>query len=172
MATEVQRRPEAAFTQTLQIGIVVRDLERAMGVYLERYGIGPWEVFDMNPDTVGELEKDEQPVEHAMRVALTMVGDVQWELIEPVSGPSIYSEWMERHGEGIQHLGLGVRDYAATTDAVHARGGTVLQSGNLQGARYAYPPTEGDLGFVTEIFDFPDGTQLTPTSYYPPREAE
>lgn len=158
------------FTQTLQVGIVVRDLDRAMKTYYERYGIGPWEIYEMNPDTVSALEKDERPAAHAMRVGLAMVGEVQWELIEPVDGPNIYSEWMDAHGEGLHHLGLGVRSYDDTIDLVHARGGTILQSGNLQGAKYAYPSTEDDLGFVTEIFDFPDGTKLTPHSYYPPRE--
>jgi methylmalonyl-CoA/ethylmalonyl-CoA epimerase len=167
VAPEARNDPPQAFVQTLQIGIVVRDLDRAMETYHDRYGIGPWEVFDMGPETVADLEKDERPVDHVMRVATAMVGEVQWELIEPVSGPNIYSEWMEQHGEGLHHLGLGVPDYADTLDSVRRQGKKILQSGNLQGAKYAYLPTGGDLGFITEVFDFPDGLQLTPTRVFP-----
>ena len=32
------------FTETMQLGIVVRDLDAAIRRYVDDYGIGPWQV--------------------------------------------------------------------------------------------------------------------------------
>ena len=44
---------QPAFTETLQIALVVRDLEATMRTYVDDYGIGPWAIYEFNPDTVG-----------------------------------------------------------------------------------------------------------------------
>ncbi len=157
------------FTDTLQIGIVVRDLDAAMRTYYDGYGIGPWEIYEMNPATVTQMTKDERPSEHAMRVALTMVGKVQWELIEPLDDDNIYAEFLRDHGEGIHHIGVAVENYTDTVDELHRTGHVLLQGGNLRGASYSYPSTHTDLKLVTEIFDFPEGFSLTPDATYPPQ---
>ncbi len=36
---------EPFFTETLQISIVVPDLDRAVRTYADEYGIGPWEIY-------------------------------------------------------------------------------------------------------------------------------
>jgi methylmalonyl-CoA/ethylmalonyl-CoA epimerase len=39
---------EPVFNETLQLGIVVRDLEATMRRYVDDYEIGPWEVHEFN----------------------------------------------------------------------------------------------------------------------------
>ena len=39
---------DPAFTQTMQIGIVVRDLDATMRKYVDEYGIGPWKIYEFN----------------------------------------------------------------------------------------------------------------------------
>jgi methylmalonyl-CoA/ethylmalonyl-CoA epimerase len=39
---------EAVFTETMQIGIVVRDLDAALRGYVDDYGIGPWQLQEFN----------------------------------------------------------------------------------------------------------------------------
>jgi methylmalonyl-CoA/ethylmalonyl-CoA epimerase len=158
------------FTDTIQVGIVVRNLEDAMRTYVEDFGIGPWEVYEMNSSTVDDMFKDDQPQEHAMRVALAQLGNVQWELIEPVDGPNIYSEWLEEHGEGLHHLGMAVENYDEAVEHLRSKGHTLLQGGTFNGARYSYPSTNQSLKFITEIFDFPEDFSLTPDSVYPPQD--
>ena len=57
---------EPVFTETLQIALVVRSLEESLKTYVEEYGIGPWEIYEFNPDTVTNLEKDGQPTDMAL----------------------------------------------------------------------------------------------------------
>ena len=40
---------EPVFTETLQIALVVRDLDATMRTYVHEYGIGPWEIYEFNP---------------------------------------------------------------------------------------------------------------------------
>jgi methylmalonyl-CoA/ethylmalonyl-CoA epimerase len=166
LANETSRR-DPLFTETLQVGIVVRDLDEAMRTYVDDYGIGPWDVYEMNSSNVSEMTKDEKREDHAMRVALTQVGSVTWELIEPVGENNIYADFLKEKGEGLHHIGVGTKDYQAAVDDLHARGHTMLQGGNFHGALYAYPSTDRDLKFITEIFDFPEGFSLTPDYTYP-----
>jgi Glyoxalase/Bleomycin resistance protein/Dioxygenase superfamily len=159
--------PEPVFTGVLQVCVVVRDLDEAMRVYWDGYGIGPWEVYEFNPQTVQNMTRDEQPSEHAMRLAVTMVGNLQWELIEPLDDNSIYADFLRDHGPGLQHVAMGVADYSQTIDLMHAKGHGVIQGGHYNGVSYAYLSTDRDLGFVSEIYDsIPQGQK--PDRVYPP----
>lgn len=94
------------FFQINQIGIVVRDLERAMAQYHELLGWGPWDVFEYEAPWLHSTEIRGESREYTMLGAETMVGDLVVELIEPTS-PSPYTEWLDAHGEGLHHLLVG-----------------------------------------------------------------
>jgi len=159
---------ESVFTETKQIALVVRDLEAALRTYVHEYGIGPWEIYEFNPDTLTEMVKDDEPAEFAFRLAVTMVGSVQWELIQPLDDRSIYAEFLATKGEGIHHVAVGVSSYGEALDTVRAKGRRVLQGGVYQGATFAYLSTDEDLGVITEIFDWPpDLPAQKPDAVYP-----
>ena len=160
--------PEPLFTQTLQIAIVVRDLEAALRTYFHEYGIGPWEIYEFNPSTVEQMTRDDRPAEYAMRIALAMVGSVQWELIEPLDDRSIYADFLASHGGGLHHVGVGVRDYGEALATLRGKGHAVLQGGVYNGVEFAYLSTDRDLGVITEIFDWPEGHEQAPDATYPP----
>jgi hypothetical protein len=48
---------EPSFNETLQIGIVVRDLETAMRRYVDDYGIGPWDIHEFNAGNADDLHE-------------------------------------------------------------------------------------------------------------------
>ena len=39
---------DPAFTQTMQIGIVVRDLASAMRKFIDEFGVGPWQTYEFH----------------------------------------------------------------------------------------------------------------------------
>ena len=65
------------------------------------------------------MTKDEQPSDHAMRVAITMVGRVQWELIQPIGTNNIYAEFLAKHGEGLHHVGVSVDNHGEAIARLH-----------------------------------------------------
>src|SRR5262245_54439633 len=97
---------DPAFTDTLQVAMVVRDLDATMRAYVDDYGIGPWEIYEFNPDTVRDMRENGEPVARSWRLALARVGQVQWELIQPLDEESIYARFLAAYGEGVHHVGV------------------------------------------------------------------
>jgi hypothetical protein len=159
---------EPVFTDTLQVAIVVRDLDAAMQTFVEDYGIGPWHIYEFNPDNVDDMVRNGEPAASAWRLAITMVGKVQWELIEPLDDESIYAEFLRAHGEGLHHVGVGTKEYGETLAELRARGHEVLMGGLYNGVKFAYLSTDRDLHAITEIFDWPEEHTQEPDAVYPP----
>jgi methylmalonyl-CoA/ethylmalonyl-CoA epimerase len=159
---------EPVFTETMQISIVVRDLERTMRTYVEEYGIGPWEVYEFNPGTMTEMVGEGgAPTEYTFRIAVTMVGSVQWELVQPLDDNGVFAEFLATKGEGVHHVAVGGKGYRETLETMQAKGRRVLQGGIYNGVTFSYVTTDEDLGVVTEIFDWPEGLVQQPDRVYP-----
>jgi hypothetical protein len=158
---------EPLFTETLQISIVVRDLEETLRTYVEEYGLGPWEIYEFRPDEVAPLPGGGPAVEGAWRIAVTMVGSVQWELVQPLDDRSIYAEFLASKGEGLHHVAVGGTGYGQLLEAMRAKGRTVPLGGVFRDVTFAYLSTDEDLKVVTEIFDWPEGLVQEPDAVYP-----
>jgi methylmalonyl-CoA/ethylmalonyl-CoA epimerase len=157
---------DPVFSETLQISIVVRDLDASLRTYVEDYGIGPWEIYAFGPDNVAPIA-GAPPVDASWRIAVTMVGSVQWELVQPLDDRSIYAAFLAQKGEGVHHVAVGGSGYGAALDAARAHGRRVVLGGLYKGATFAYLSTDEDLGVVTEIFDWPEGLEQRPDAVYP-----
>ncbi len=142
-----------------QIAVVVRDLDRALERYQSRLGIGPWDVYTYGPQRLSRMTFRGRDQPYVMKLGLAFVGPTMYELIEPVTGPSIYHEFLERGGEGLHHFGYYVDDIDREIEAMAARGYPLLQSGRGFGVdgdgAYAYFDTETDLGCIIEAIAMP-----------------
>ena len=170
MATYDCPMREPVFTETLQISLVVRDLEATVRTYVHEYGIGPWDIYEFNPDTVRDMREDGQPVERAWRLALSQVGGVQWELVQPLDDHSIYAKFLAAKGEGVHHVGVAVPNFHGTIAELEEKGHHVVLGGEYNGVTFAYLSTDTDLGLITEIFDAPPGLEQKPDAVYPPSD--
>ena len=101
----------SVFTETVQIGIVVRDLDATLRRYVDDYGIGPWEIHEFDSRSAKDLREHGQPVERAWRLAVTMVGGVMWELIEPLDDESVYARFLVEKGEGVHHIAVATPSF-------------------------------------------------------------
>src|SRR5690348_8115624 len=96
-----------------QVAIVVRDLDAAVREYAKRLRIGPWTAYTLAPPRLRDTIYHGENVEFSLRHALAFSGDVQFELVQPLSGPSIFADHLTQHGEGLQHVGKYVPDHPA-----------------------------------------------------------
>src|SRR5688572_15422751 len=92
-----------------QVAIVVRDLDAAMEHY-SRLGVGPWRVYTYAPPRMTDTRLRGVPTPFSMKLALAWTNDMNWELIQPLDGPSIYWEFLRDHGEGIHHINVDCGD--------------------------------------------------------------
>lgn len=146
---------EPAFTETVQIGIVVRDLEATMRIYQEEYGIGPWELHEFHSDDLDDFQEYGRTVGRSWRLAATMIGKVQWELIQPLDEESIYARFLAERGEGVHHIAVTAPkfDELVASDVRYNR--ELPLSGTFNGVKVAYLDTERTLGVMTEIYKLP-----------------
>ena len=143
---------DPVFTQTMQIGIVVRDPDAAMRKYADEYGIGPWKVYEFNPGNAKGLREYGRPAKRSWRLAIAMVGQLQWELIEPLDDEGIYARFLAEKGGGVHHVAVAARSFDEMLAMEVKRGIDVVLSGEFEGVRVAYLGTDRDLGVILEIF--------------------
>jgi len=154
--------------QIPQICVVVRDVQEAMERYWKTFGIGPWQVYTMAPPFMTEMTIREKPESYSMRIALAQVGNIQWELIQPLTGQSIYTEFLEQSGEGVHHVLSVVDDYDKALAGFKAAGMQPLMGGNWRGATFMYVDARKQLGTIVEIFKAnPDFALPEPDATYP-----
>ncbi|WP_420466679.1 VOC family protein [Panacagrimonas sp.] len=156
---------------TIQVCVVTQELERTLEGFV-RMGIGPWRVYTFSPETVRDQTYMGEPARYSMRLALATSGTMMWEVIQPLDGPNIYTDFIESHGEGVHHVGQSCNglSYDAQFEKFAAAGRKMIQSGTWKGVRYAYFSTEDLIGTTVEIFDFPEGFVFPePERWYPAR---
>ena len=66
--------------------------------YVDDYGIGPWQVYTSAAGKAEDFREYGQPVARSWRLAVATVGDVQWELIEPLDDESVYARFLAEKG--------------------------------------------------------------------------
>lgn len=164
--------PRPFFKNLIQVGIVVSSLQKSIEKYLDNYGIGPWYVLKFCPDNVSNMYIQGKRKDYSMNIGVCSIGDVRFELIEPID-ESIYSEFHRKYGEGIiHHLKLQVDNYQDALRFLKSKGVKVLQSGHQLGKIgkniYTYLSTANNLGFIAEIVDVPpDFIKPDPDYWYP-----
>lgn len=150
--SEADREPEASVVRLsaiAQIGIVTADLERAIGAWSNRYGVGPWRVREFGPDNVA----DQVPRPFSMRLATARVGTVDLELIQPLDEASDYARSLGRHdgADHMHHMLFRTVDFAAAIDGFARAGVEQAMAGTTDGARFVYFDTERELGTRIEL---------------------
>jgi len=87
-----------------QISLAVRDLHTTMDRYHRLFGWAPWQVFDHVLPVHHATELRGVPVHYALRGAEVYVGALNFELLQPLEGPNLWTELIDRRGEGIASI--------------------------------------------------------------------
>jgi methylmalonyl-CoA/ethylmalonyl-CoA epimerase len=155
-----------------QCALVVDDLDQAVRRWSGELGIGPWTAYRLEPPRLQEMVYHGAAVSFSVRHALAWQGDVQFELVQPLQGPSIWADHLAEHGPGMHHIGKYVTDHrAAVAEAIDA-GFEPLQSARGFGVEgdgaFAYFRPPG-VEVVIELIEAPR-VRIEPEFVYPPPE--
>ena len=107
-------------TRVDHIGIAVKDLAQAKKFYEEILGM----------KATGEEVVEEQKV----KVCLISRGDSEVELLESTSPDGPIAKFIEKNGEGIQHLALRVDNIEAALEELKAKGVRLIDEKPRYGA--------------------------------------
>ena len=141
---------QSPFTNFGQIGIIVKDIEKAKK-NLEDIGIGPFGGLDAEPTVKWEAWGESTEVR--LKMLFTKIGPLEIELIEPVSD-CMQKDYLENHGEGIQHYSFFVDDIDEVVEYMAEKGYKVVQRGwRAKKGGYAFFDTEEKCGFMLEVIE-------------------
>lgn len=155
-----------------QVAYVVEDLDAAVRHWADALGVGPWSVWTMGPDVLSETHYEGEPTQFGIRHALAWSGEMQIELVQPLSGPSIFADQLAASGPGLNHVGRLVDDRPAERAALIASGYRAVQGatfGASRDGRFEYFAAP-DGSAVVELIQ-PPTERFTPDYIYPEPEA-
>ena len=156
----------------VQICAIVKDIQKSMEKYWETLGFGPWNVHTFSPETIRDFTVHGRLVRDSFKfiIATTWIGEIQFELIQPVKGPTIYESFLKEKGEGLHHIKEKVDDddIEETLKKFKEKEIEVIQSGKFDGDLFYYLDTEPTLGILYEIGNC--GKVRLPERRYPPEK--
>jgi len=114
-----------------QIGIAVKDVIKTAENYWNILGIGPWEIRDWGSHVLYDRTYHGKPAWGKERLAHAYLGDLELELVQPVEGDSIYQDWIDEHGEGLNHLKFLCDDVDEVSRLLNEQGFPSIQSGHF-----------------------------------------
>lgn len=127
------------------VGVAVKDLEGAIGLYRDVLGL--------------KFEGVHVLAERGVRVAFFSVGgDAHIEFLEPLSDESTIAKFLSTHGEGLHHLALKVEDIEAVLEELKRKGMTLIDEkpkAGADGKKIAFVHPKSTKGILLEFCEGP-----------------
>lgn len=127
------------------IGIAVQNLEETLQFYTETLGI--------------ELQGTEIVEEQKVKVAFLPVGDTEIELLESTEPDGPIAKFIEKKGEGIQHIALRVDNIEVAIEEMKAKGVKMIDEKpryGAGGAKIAFCHPKSTKGVLVELTERED----------------
>jgi len=122
------------------IGVAVSNLEEALKIYTEVLGL--------------KLHGTEVVEEQKVRVAFMPVGDTEIELLESTDPEGPIAKFIEKRGEGIQHIAFRVDDIEEALEQMRQKGVRLIDEKpryGAGGARIAFLHPKATGGVLVEL---------------------
>jgi catechol 2,3-dioxygenase-like lactoylglutathione lyase family enzyme len=109
--------------EAFHFGFVVRDLDAVTGLYGRMLDITRWRSAEFDMSVMPWVDR---PSDARLRIAVGHAAGQTFEFIQVLSGHSVHSEFLEQHGEGVQHIGFWCPDVRNAVTAAVAEGARVV----------------------------------------------
>jgi len=144
---------EKGFSRAIQVGIIVRDIEKSIEKYREIMG---WEPVGRAETPKGETYYYGEKEDFCVKMAFYQFDNIEIELLEPAWGRSLWQDYLDEHGEGIHHILFDVDNFSGTQARLEKHGIKLAQEGpsaRYPGAKWGYFDSTEQLGFILEVFN-------------------
>jgi methylmalonyl-CoA epimerase len=134
------------FARVDHIGVAVEDLDAAIALHEEAYGMA-----------VAHREVVEA---QGVEAVLLDVGENHVELLRPLDGETPVGRFLSKRGPGLHHVAYQVSDVQATLDTLRGRGLRLIDETprtGIRGSRVAFLHPESSGGVLTEIVQPSEG---------------
>ncbi len=131
-------------TSLNHIAIAVTDLDAALVFYRDVLGL--------------RLDRVEEVKEEKSRVAFLPLGNSEIELVQPTADDTGVAKWLARHGPGMHHVAIQVKDIVAAMERLKSNQVELI---NLEprrksdGTLYAFIHPRSAFGVLIELYQSP-----------------
>ena len=152
-ASAQSKYQDPGLKKVIQVAIVVRDIEATSKRWSEVLGMPVPPIHTTRPGHEVKVVYRGKPSEGQAKLTFFNLGQVVLELIEPVGEGTSWKEFLDKKGEGVQHLGFQVVDPDKATQALEQEGMPVLHRGRYDSddGTYIYVDSQKALGVVIEL---------------------
>ena len=124
------------------IGVAVEDLDAAITLYEQTYGM--------------TLVHRETIAAQGVEAVLLDVGEGHVELLRPLSGDTPVGKFLQKRGPGLHHVAYQAEDIEATLDSLRQSGVALIDEEprvGIQGKRVAFLHPRSTGGVLTELVE-------------------
>ena len=137
----------------VQVAIVTRDIEGSVKRWASVLGMEIPKITTTRPGEEVKVVFQGKASKGQAKLAFFKMGQVVLELIEPVGKDTSWKQYLDQHGEGVQHLGFQVKDLDQAIANGQKAGMPVLHRGRYDkdNGDYLYLESEKALGVTLEL---------------------
>ena len=146
--------PELKIDKFDQVGIVVKDIEKAAELYRGLFTFkGAINIVEQDATVVYK----EKEATFKMKKIMQFFGGKQFEIVEVLeaTGPNLYSEFIEEGYVGLHHLGIYTKNAKELIDDFKNNYDVeIAQIGKVGKLTFTYMDTKEILGYYIELLEF------------------
>ena len=140
------------FNGFIQIALVVKDVEKSAKEWAEVFNVPVPEIRDHSNHNNPNVTYRGKIGDYGMRMAVIRAGSWVVELSQPTGGDSTFQEFLDKHGEGVHHLGFEVGEKRdAVVNELAEKGYEMRQIGIYPGSSWTIVDSEDRLGVNLNI---------------------
>lgn len=96
---------KAKLKKLVHLGIIVEDVYKAVALYENEYGVGPWKMEVVKDFFAEKLINGKKGGIHMVTATCQSLG-FELELFSPLEDDQVFSDWLKRHGSMMHHIGF------------------------------------------------------------------
>lgn len=148
-----QNEPVITRKAVTQVGIIVRDIDKARVEWAEVLGVKAPEASVAESHFSRPTRFNGDLTDAKAKLAFFAMDNLQIELIQPLGGKSTWQEFLDKNGEGIHHIAFEVKGIDGVEKQFEIRGMPTVQNGGWDGGAYSYIDATRDLGCILELLE-------------------
>jgi len=104
------------------IGFVVRDLDAVADKYQRLLGVERWRLHELR---TARVPFDPRSTDAVLKIAFGRGAGLTFELIQVLEGRTPHLDFVEKHGDGVQHIGFWTPDVRTAVQRAVKEGGRI-----------------------------------------------
>ncbi len=152
----------------VQIGIIVEDIDVSMAAWYKHLSVGPFQVYRLDHTMIENLyTQDPEHAEFELALATATLGNIQIELIQPIRGETIFSDYFTKYGGGVHHIKELCDDVDSFLEHVKGTLEPIMRGGSKEEGfcflendelKMVYEVgKEGEFNYAQKVRIFPEG---------------